>query len=225
MYRAAIFDIDGTLVNSNDAHASAWVDALAERGRRVSFEHVRPLIGMGSDKLLPRVAGISADSDDGRLIADLRSQIFRDRYLPTLEPTRGALQLLEQLRDERLTLVVATSAQKEEVDGLLQVAGAQKLFAAATTSDDADRSKPDPDIVQAAIDRSGCGRDETIMVGDTPYDIEAALRSGIPIVALRCGGWSDEALGKAVAIYDDPADLLEHYDLSPFVRSLPLRSA
>jgi phosphoglycolate phosphatase-like HAD superfamily hydrolase len=178
---------------------------------------------MGSDKLLPEVAGISADSDEGRLIADLRGQNLPRSLSPNLNPTRGALPLLEHLRDERLTLVVATSAHKEEVDGLLQVVGAKKLFVAATTSDDAESSKPDPDI--AAIDRSGCRRDEAIIIGDTPYDIEAALRFAIPIVALRCAGWTDAALSKAAAIYDDPADLLENYDRSPFVRSLPLRSA
>jgi HAD superfamily hydrolase (TIGR01509 family) len=180
---------------------------------------------MGADKLLPRVAGIPADSDEGQRLSDLRRRIFHDRYLPALQPTRGARQLLEHLRDERMTLVVATSAQKQEVDDLLQIAGATKLFESKTASDDAARSKPDPDIVRAAMDRSGCPREETIMVGDTPYDVDAALHAGITMIAFRCGGWPDTALGKATAIYDDPADVLENYDLSPFVRPLPLRSA
>jgi HAD superfamily hydrolase (TIGR01509 family) len=218
MYRAVIFDIDGTLVDSNDAHGEAWVEALTERGRRVTFERVRPLIGMGGDKLLPEVAGISADSAEGQAISERRREIFRQRFLPTLQPTRGANALLEHLRDDRMTLVVASSAQASEIDSLLQVANAAKLFESKASSDDAERSKPDPDIVQAAIDRTGCPREEVMMIGDTPYDIEAALRAGIGIVALRCGGWRDDALGKALAIYDDPADLLEHYDVSPFKR-------
>jgi HAD superfamily hydrolase (TIGR01509 family) len=225
MYRAVIFDVDGTLVNSNDAHANAWVMALAERGRRVEFSRVRPLIGMGGDKLLPEVAGIAVDSPEGRAIDARRREIFLSEFLPHLKPTRGAKDLLEWLRDDRLALVVASSASKSELHDLLRVAGAEKLMDSTTSSDDADRSKPDPDIVKAALDRTGCPPADVIMIGDTPYDVEAALRAGIAIIALRCGGWPDSELTGAVAIYTDPADLLDHYDLSPFRRPAPLRSA
>jgi HAD superfamily hydrolase (TIGR01509 family) len=225
MYRAVIFDVDGTIVDSNDAHARAWVMALAESGWRVEFSRVRPLIGMGGDKLLPKVAGIAADSPKGEAIDTRRREIFKTEFLPHLEPTRGARELLEWLRDDRLTLVVASSASASELQDLLRVAGAEKLMESTTSSDDADRSKPDPDIVQAAIDRTGCPPAETIMIGDTPYDVEAALRAGIEIIALRCGGWMDPELNGAIAIYSDPADLLEHYDLSPFKRPAPVRSA
>jgi HAD superfamily hydrolase (TIGR01509 family) len=225
MYRAVIFDVDGTLVDSNDAHAYAWVKALAERGRRVEFSRVRPLIGMGGDKLLPEVAGISIDAPEGKAINERRREIFRHEFLPHLKPTRGARDLLEWLRDERMQLVVATSAEKSELQDLLHVAGAEKQMDATTSSDDADRSKPDPDIVRAALERTGCPAAEVIMIGDTPYDVEAALRAGIEIIALRCGGWSDQELTGAIAIYADPADLLERYDLSPFKRPAPLRSA
>jgi HAD superfamily hydrolase (TIGR01509 family) len=225
MYRAVIFDVDGTLVDSNDAHASAWVDALTESGRHVSFERVRPLIGMGGDKLLPEVAAIPADSPEGQAIGERRREIFQRKFLPNLQPTRGAHALLEHLRDEAMTLVVASSAEAAEIDGLLRVANAVKLFESKASSDDAERSKPDPDIVQAAIDRSECPPGEVIMIGDTPYDVEAARRAGIGIIALRCGGWPDAALSAALAIYDDPADLLERYDLSPFKRPVPLRPA
>ena len=225
MYTAVIFDIDGTLVDSNDAHAEAWVRALAERGHRVEFSRVRPLIGMGSDKLLPKLIGVSAESDEGRALGDRRREIFLKDFVPALQPTRGARELLEWLRDERMTLAVATSAHSEELKDLLRIAGATKMIDAATTSDDADRSKPDPDIVQAAVNRTGCKVADIVMIGDTPYDVEAALRAGIGIIALRCGGWDDAALDGALAVYDDPGDLLERYDLSPFKRPLPIRSA
>jgi HAD superfamily hydrolase (TIGR01509 family) len=225
MYRAAIFDVDGTLVDSNDAHAHAWVMALAAHGRRVELSRVRPLIGMGGDKLLPEVAGISTDSPEGQAIDARRRDIFRNEFLPHLKPTRGARDLLEWLSDDRLTLVVASSASQSELQDLLRVAGAEKLMESTTSSDDADRSKPDPDIVKAALDRTGCPAAEAIMIGDTPYDVEAALRAGIEIIALRCGGWSDQELTGAIATYADPADLLEHYDTSPFKRPAPLRSA
>ncbi|PYQ82009.1 MAG: hydrolase [Acidobacteria bacterium] len=212
MYRAVIFDVDGTLVDSNDAHAWAWIQALAEGGRHVDFARVRPLIGKGGDKLLPELAGIR--------------RIFQREFIPRINATRGAQQLLEWMRDERLTLVVASSAETSEVRDLLRIAGAVRFFDATTSSDEADRSKPDPDIVHAALERTGCRASEAIMIGDTPYDIEAADRAGIGTIALRCGGWwSDGDLSRAVAIYADPADLLNHYDVSPFKRPLPARSA
>jgi HAD superfamily hydrolase (TIGR01509 family) len=225
MYCAVIFDVDGTLVDSNDAHAQAWVEALAESGRRVEFARVRPLIGMGSDKLLPEVCGLAADSREGQAIATRRGEIFMHRFLPRLEPTRGARELVEWLHDDRLKLYVATSAKDEELQPLLQVAGANRYMEATASSDDADRSKPDPDIVVAALKQTGRPNNEVIMIGDTPYDVEAALRAGINIIALRSGGWRDRDLQHALAVYDDPADLLNHYDLSPFRRPAPARSA
>jgi HAD superfamily hydrolase (TIGR01509 family) len=225
MYHAVIFDVDGTLVDSNDAHALAWVQANTESGRRVEFSRVRPLIGMGGDKLLPEVTALSIDSPEGKAITSRRREIFQRDHLPHLKPTRGAQALLEWLRDDRQKLLVASSAEDDELRQLLEVAGASKLIESATSSDDAERSKPDPDIVTAALERAGVPAAEVIMVGDTPYDVEAALRAGIEIIGLRSGGWSDQELAGAVAVYADPADLLEHYDLSPFKRPLPARSA
>ena len=102
------------------------------------------------------------------------------------------------------------------MDALLKQAGIQDLIEEKTSSSDADASKPDPDIVQAALESADARPDEAIMLGDTPYDVEASGRAGVRCVALRCGGWGDEALGDAVAVYDDPADLLARYDESPF---------
>jgi HAD superfamily hydrolase (TIGR01509 family) len=225
MYRAAIFDVDGTLVDSNDAHAQAWVEALSERGRRVEFARVRPLIGMGSDKLLPEVSGLSADSPEGVAISKRRGEIFLQRFVPRLQPTRGARELVQRIHDDGLKLYVATSAKDEELKPLLTIAGADTYIEATTSSDDADRSKPDPDIVAAALQRTGGPKHEAIMIGDTPYDVEAARRAGINIIAVRSGGWQDRDLRGALAVYDDPADLLIHYDLSPFKRPAPARSA
>jgi HAD superfamily hydrolase (TIGR01509 family) len=223
VYRAVLLDIDGTLVDSNDAHAQAWVQALAEHGRRVEFSRVRPLIGKGGDKLLPDLIGIDAESVEGKAIGARRSEIFLREHLPRLLPTRGAHRLLEWLRDDNLTLAVATSADESEVQSLLGVANATKLIDTATSSDEAGASKPDPDIIQVALKKAGSDSSDAIMIGDTPYDIEAAARSGIGTIALRCGGWwPDEALAGALAIYDDPEDLLQQYDLSPFKRRVPV---
>jgi HAD superfamily hydrolase (TIGR01509 family) len=225
MYRAVIFDVDGTLVDSNDAHALAWVEALTESGRHVPVARVRPLIGMGGDKLLPAVSGLAADSREGQVISKRRGEIFLRRFLPRLRPTRGAGELLQWLRDNGLKLYVATSAKDEELQPLLKVAGANRFMEATATSDDADRSKPDPDIVAAALQRIGRAKHEAIMIGDTPYDVDAAHRAGIDVIALRSGGWPDRDLKGALAVYDDPADLLNRYDESPFKRPAPARSA
>ncbi len=222
MYRAVILDVDGTLVDSNDAHAHAWVDTLAEHGRHVEFSRVRWLIGMGGDKLLPSLTGIDAGSPEGEAIAARRAQIFEQRYIGTVKPTRGAQRLLERLADAGKDLIVASSAHEDELRDLLRIAGATKFISAVRSADGPGQSKPDPDIVLAAIARSGCEPQDVVMIGDTPYDVEAALRAGIGIIGLRSGGWSAEALKGALVVYADPEDLLDHYELSPFVRPLPV---
>lgn len=219
MYRAALVDIDGTLVDSNDAHAHAWIAALAERGRYVEFEHVRPLIGMGADKLLPKLADIPADSSEGQAIATRRREIFEKDFIATVQPTRGAAELLEWLHDEGLTVVAATSADPSEVRDLLRIAGATRLIDESSSSGDARESKPDPDIVLVALEKAGCRAEEALLIGDTPYDIMAGARAGVGVIALRCGGWwPDYALVGSLAIYDSPIDLVENYLLSPFKR-------
>jgi len=214
--RVVLLDIDGTLIDSNDAHAQAWVDTFREAGRDdISFERVRPLIGMGSDKLLPTVAGVEKESAEGKRLVDRRSRIFLERYLPTLRPFSKARELLRRMRDDGLSLVVATSADEKEMKALLEQAGVADLVEDTTTSSDADHSKPDPDIVHAALERGGRPAPETLMLGDTPYDVEAAARAGVAVIAFRCGGWwTDEDLAGAAAMYDGPADLLARYEES-----------
>jgi HAD superfamily hydrolase (TIGR01509 family) len=215
MIKAGLFDVDGTLVDSNDAHARAWVEAFAEAGIRVSYDEVRRAIGMGGDKLMPAVAGLSEDSPEGKRIAKRRQEIFAQKYLPHIRPLPGASDLVRALKARGYTLVAASSAKKEELQALLKIAGVDGLLDAATSSDDAEESKPDPDIVQAALKRAHAQPDEAIMIGDTPYDVEAARAAGVRVIALRSGGWTDEDLRGADAVYDDPADLLAHLDDSP----------
>jgi HAD superfamily hydrolase (TIGR01509 family) len=216
--KAVLLDIDGTLMDSNDEHARAWVDALAEFGHTVEYARVRRMIGMGGDKVLPELTGIEEDTDEGTRIKDRRGEIFRERYLPTLKPFPRAADLLRRFGEAGLTLVVATSASKTDMKGLLKQGGLEELMDEKTSSSDADASKPDPDIVQAALKRGGCEPGQALMLGDTPYDIQAAGGAGVRCVALTCGGWSEDELGDAVAVYRDPADLLERFDESPFAR-------
>jgi HAD superfamily hydrolase (TIGR01509 family) len=213
-----ILDVDGTLVDSNDAHARAWVEALAEHGITVALERVRRAIGMGGDKLMPAVAGIEEDSPEGKRVSTRRGEIFKERYLPTLRAFPRVRELVQRFSNDGFTLAVASSAQEEELEPLLRIAGVDDLISTTTSSDDADNSKPDPDIVQAAVKRTGCDRASAVMLGDTPYDVEAALRAGIGIVGLECGGWGRADLRGASEVYADPADLLARYDTSIFAR-------
>lgn len=210
--RGILFDVDGTLVDSNDAHARAWVDALAEAGFDVAFARLRDMIGMGGDKILPIVTGFAADSGEGKALAERRGAIFRERYLPHLRAFPDVRALFQRMRADGLELSIATSAKPEELQPLLRIADVADLVSETASSGDADRSKPDPDIVQAAVARSGFPAAELAMVGDTPYDVEAATRAGVRGIAFRCGGWSDDRLRGAVQIYDDARDMLAHYD-------------
>ena len=223
--RTVLLDVDGTLIDSNDGHARAWVDALRTHGYVVPFEQVRPLIGKGGDKLLPELTGLDPESGEAERIGATRSELFLQRELPALRPTRGARALLEHMLDQGFELVVATSAEEDEVRALLEQAGVSDLIQQASSADDAERSKPDPDIVQAALRLSGSQAAHSAMLGDTPYDVEAAARARVPAIALRCGGWWDDAaFAQAKAIYDDPADLLAHFDESPLGRAASART-
>jgi HAD superfamily hydrolase (TIGR01509 family) len=214
--RAVILDVDGTLIDTNDAHAHAWVDVCREFGYEVAFGHVRRMIGMGGDRVLPSLTGLSDESETGEQIKTRRGEIFRERYLPSCQPFPQARELLQRFAADGMQLVVATSASKDDMAALLKAAGIADLVDAKTSSSDAEESKPAPDIVEAALANAGCEARKAVMLGDTPYDVEASGRAGVRCVAIRCGGWDDEALKDAVAIYQDPADLLAHYDTSPF---------
>jgi HAD superfamily hydrolase (TIGR01509 family) len=213
--RGVILDVDGTLVDSNDAHTEAWLAAFAEQGLHPTFAQVRGLIGMGGDKLLPRVSAIQEDSPEGKALSKRRREIFKARFLPAVRAFPQAEELLGQMHTRGLALAIASSAKQDELGPLLKRCGADKFVQAQTSSDDVEQSKPDPDIVKAALERLALPADRVVMLGDTPYDVTAARRAGVAVVAFRCGGWKDADLADAVAIYDGPADLLQHFDNSP----------
>jgi len=214
--RGVIFDVDGTLVASNEAHARSWVDTLHEIGYDVPFDVIWPMVGMGGDKLLPSATGIESDSALGEKLSKRRWEIFVRDYLPHLRPTPGARDLVARMKEDGLKLVVATSAKGNEVELLLEAAGVADLFELKTSSSDAAESKPDPDIVQAAVRKSRISPEHLIMLGDTPYDVEASIGAHVNLVGLLSGGWTVAELSGATAIYDHPADLLRWYDISPF---------
>lgn len=218
MSRGVIFDIDGTLVDSNGLHAESWAETLSSFGFAITRDDVQPLIGMGGDKLLPALIGVDSESEDGKQYSEHRTELFFRKYLPRVRAFPGARALAERLRADGFVLVTASSASEEELEKLLAVAGIEDLLRDTTSSDDAERSKPDPDIIHAAIKRSGLPAADLIMLGDTPYDVEAATRAGVRIVAVRSGGWDDQSLAGASAVYEDVGALLERYEESLFAR-------
>jgi HAD superfamily hydrolase (TIGR01509 family) len=214
--QAVILDVDGTLVLSNDAHAQAWVEAFAAYGYDVAFEKVRPLIGMGGDQVMPKmVPGLNDEEGDGKAIAQKRKELIINRFGPTLAPANGSRELVLRMQEAGLHLIIATSATSQELSVLLKAAQVDDLLDEATTSSDAEASKPAPDIVEAALNKLKMEPSEVLMIGDTPYDIESAKGAGVNTIGVRSGGFDDEQLKGAIAIYNDPADLLAHYSSSP----------
>ncbi|MEH1937393.1 MAG: HAD family hydrolase [Nostoc sp.] len=210
-----ILDVDGTLVLSNDAHANTWVEAFAAYDLEVPFETVRPLMGMGGDQLIPKVVPeLNGEEGTGKAIAKLRKELLFDKYIPQITAANGSRNLILKMQKSGLHLVVASSASSEELDIMLKIAQVDDLLSEVTTSDDAEASKPAPDIVEAALNKGQMTPEKVVMLGDSPYDIESAGKAGVGVIALRCGGFSDEQLSGAIAIYNDPEDLLQHYDSS-----------
>ncbi|MFS0513179.1 HAD family hydrolase [Nostoc sp. UIC 10607] len=203
------------MVTSNDVHANSWVEAFAAYGLEVPFEKVSPLIGMGGDQLIPKVVPeLNSEKGTGKAIAKLRKELLFDKYIPKITAANGSRNLILKMQKSGLHLVVASSASSEELEIMLKIAQVDDLLSEVTTSDDAEASKPAPDIVEAALNKGQMTPEKVVMLGDSPYDIESAGKAGVAVIALRCGGFSDEQLSGAIAIYNDPEDLLEHYDSS-----------
>jgi HAD superfamily hydrolase (TIGR01509 family) len=173
---------------------------------------------MGGDKLLPAAANIQEDSPLGEKVSARRGEIFKEQYLPHVRAFPKTRELLTKMRDAGIALAVASSAKKGELEQFLRLANVLDLIEGATSSTDAPSSKPDPDIVQAALEKLDLDAARVLMIGDTPYDIAAASSAGLGTIGLRCGGRSDHDLAGALAIYDDPADLLSKFDASPLAR-------
>lgn len=226
-FAGVILDIDGTLVLSNDAHARAWVEAFATFGYELEFDRVRPLIGMGGDSIIPKfLPGFSDKEGEGKKIVDRRKELIIEKFSDHLIPTKGARDLIIKMQQKGLRLFIASSATSQELSVLLKAARVDDLLSQdeATTSSDAESSKPEPDLVEVALDRLGMQADSVVMIGDSPYDIEAAKKAGVKTIAFRCGGFSDSQLKDAIAIYNDPADLLIHYNKSPLEKKAAIEA-
>ena len=218
MPKAVIFDVDGTLIDSVDVHAQAWQDAFRDYGHDIGFAQIRGQIGKGGDQLMPVFIDPAELEQKGEELEQHRGRILKERYLPRVTAFPKVRDLFERLRADGTRIVLASSAKADELEQYKRLARIEDLIDAETSSDDAEKSKPHPDIFQAALQRLGDVRPEdAVVVGDTPYDAEAAGKAGLRTVGLLCGGFPEQSLREAgcIAIYKDPADLLAQYDRSP----------
>ncbi len=214
MLSAVIFDIDGTLVDSVDLHAQCWKEAFEHFGYDIPYGEIRYQIGKGGDKLLAMFLSEKEIEKRGKKIEEFRGELFQKKYFPRCKPFPEVLELFQRLRNDGLKLALASSAKKEEVRKYEQLLGIEALVDASTSSDDADQSKPDPDILQEARKKlHNLKPAECLYVGDSPHDAKAAHRDGMPMVGVLCGGFPEQDLltEGALRVYDDPADLLAHW--------------
>ena len=218
MIKAVIFDIDGTLVDSVDLHARAWQEAFAHFGKQFPFERVRYQIGKGGDQLLPVFLSEEEIEEFGDELTEYRGELFKREYLPRVVAFPAVRELFERVRRDGKAIALASSAKKDELKEYKRIANVEDLVREETSADDAEKSKPHPDIFEAALAQlDGVEPSEAVVVGDTPYDAEAAGKAGLRTVGVLCGGFPEEDLRAAgcVRVYRDPADLLANYDSSP----------
>lgn len=219
--KAVIFDVDGTLIDSVDLHAAAWQEAFRRFGLDRSFEEVRSQIGKGGDQLLPHFLHPAELRRMGKAIETFRKQLFRDQYRRQVRPFPGVRDLFQRVRGSGAKTALATSSPKDELNENKRLLLIEDLVDAETSADDAERSKPHPDIFQATLAQlKDIEPEQAIAVGDTPYDAEAAAKSGLRTIGFLSGGFPESDLRAAgcVAIYRDPADLLQSFE------QLPLRT-
>lgn len=219
-----VLDLDGTLVDSHEGRAQAWVEALAENGYRdVGFREVRALVGLPADDLLLRTIGFGEDSAVGAKIRDRYHHNFRLRYLPRMMPFLRGPELMYRFRSIEARIVVVSADRQDNLEGLLEVLNARPLIKYAVTPDRVPGLKTSRDLVRAAVDRLGGGT--TLMLADAPHDLEAARQVGIQMVAVASGGFPRESLKGAIATYEDAASLFADFDRSPFMGVKVAKSA
>ncbi len=222
MISAAIFDVDGTLIDSVDVHARAWQLALEHFGHHESFEKVRHQIGKGGDQLTPVFLSKEELQRDGQALERYRGDLYKREFMSKVRPFPKVRELFLRLRAEGIQSILASSAKRDELEYYKKLCRIDDLVEGNTSADDAERSKPYPDIFQAALAQMpGLRPSHALVVGDTPYDIEAARRAGLHSIGMLCGGFPEDELQQAgcIAIYQDPQVLLEHLEQSPFARN------
>ena len=216
---AVLFDIDGTLVDSNYVHVTTWAKAFTEAGESVDSWRIHRSIGMDGSLLLDTLIPDADDDDVIQRAKDLHSRYYKEETT-ALRALTGTHALLEAVARRHLQVVLATSAPEDELSILREVLQIEDIVSTVTSDQDVETAKPQPDIVQVALERSGVTAAHTVFVGDTEWDAKACERAGVPFVGVLTGGISRAELinAGAVAVFDNPADLLDRIDDSPISR-------
>lgn len=214
MIKAAIFDLDGTLVDSNELHVLAWQESFRQFGKDIPLKRLREQIGKGGDQYLPVFLTELELREFGKELDEFRGQLFQKKYLPRVRPFPGVPELLERVRSDGKRIALASSGKADEVEHYERLLGIDQLVDCRTTADDVAHSKPKADVFVAVLRLLGhLTPAEAVAIGDTPYDIEAAKKIDLATIGVLCGGFSEENLraAGAVAIFRDPADMLDRY--------------
>ncbi|MBA2241546.1 MAG: HAD family phosphatase [Chthoniobacterales bacterium] len=214
--KAAIFDLDGTLVDSNDLHAQAWQETFRHFGREIPYSELRRQIGKGGDQYLPVFLSERELEQIGSEMDKFRADLFKEKYLERVRPFPKVKELFERVRKDGKRVALASSGNDEEVAHYVKLAGLDGLFDAQTTKSNVKHFKPSPDVFTSALQLLDVPADEAIAIGDTPYDVQAAKKIRLQSIALLCGGFNEGELraSGAVAIFRDPAALLSSYKSS-----------
>jgi HAD superfamily hydrolase (TIGR01549 family) len=219
---ALLFDIDGTLVDSVDLHAGAWQEALEHFGKRIPYQAIRSQIGKGGDQLMKEFLSPKELEEREEEIDKYRTDLFKRKYLKDVRAFPRVRELFQEILRRKIPVALASSAKGDELEHYKKIAGIDDLIETETSSDDAERSKPHPDIFEVALERLGGKprKDRVYVIGDSPWDAIAAGRLGVRAIGVLCGGFPEADLRKAgcVALYRDPADLLSRLAESPIVR-------
>jgi phosphoglycolate phosphatase-like HAD superfamily hydrolase len=218
MPKVAIFDLDGTLLDSVDLHALAWQEAMLKFGHSVSFAQVRSQIGKGGDKLVPVFLSDGEQRDHGKELEEWRGKRFKATYLPLVRSFSAVPDLLERVRTAGVKIAIGTSAKKDELSEYLDIAGIADLVDVTASSDDVEESKPAPDIFEVVLKKLKIQGRDAVAVGDTPYDASAAKKAGITTIGVLCGGFTETSLREAgcVEVYPGPATLFARFEDSIF---------
>jgi HAD superfamily hydrolase (TIGR01549 family) len=215
--QAALLDVDGTLIDSNYHHALAWYRAFRRSGIVLPLWRIHRHVGMGGDQLVPALVGKRMNRERGEELRAGRDEEYA-QLIGEVAPLEGARELITDLKQRGLTVVLASSAPQDEIDHYLELLDARELADAWTTDDDVEATKPEPDLVQAALEKAGT--EEAVMVGDTPWDVEAARKAGLETICVITGGFSEQELrdAGAVAVFESVEELRKRLEETPLGR-------
>lgn len=210
--QALLLDIDGTLIDSNDKHAQCWIEAFAHFGKEVAWDTIRGQIGKGGDLLVPDTLDAREMRDFGEELKKYRGELWKRDYMESVQAFPGAVDAMRLLHERGLKIALASSSNPDEVEYYVELLGVEDILEGTTSKEDAELSKPSPEIFQAALERLDSDPARTLAVGDTPYDILAAHRVPVAVAAVLCGGFPRETLAKAEFVFEDLPALTKELD-------------